>query len=425
MHLIERCTNYDLNSTAAIGFLYEHEAEMIVGNDENDFGSGNYYVTPLQLACLYADKKLVKALCNQLTIDVSARGRHKGLRMKIPLCTAAMQNHIAIATILLDEGKANPNGVKSNPTIPAGLISLYSNEGHLDVPLYGAAQERHRDMIKLLLSKGAQINWVIMGHFGWQTALAHTSKKNQEALHEYLVSQGCLEGQVVMAMRDNNHPILAAIEDVNTDEVKRLYEKTETNLDVSFADGHDGGDKNCSMTPLMLAVCKGNSSKEDAGLDIINLLIGANANVEAVDEESWTALHWAAYHIFIEAATALIEVGGAHLEVKNKWGYTPLLLLAQESNSQDQKELLQYFIDKGANMHATTNKNETILHLTLQKEHKPNFEVFVLLLEAGADIDAIDSEGRTPLDIAMQANHREIVMMLEEYGASSSDTWKC
>ena len=174
------------------------------------------------------------------------------------------------------------------------------------------------------------------------------------------------------------------------------------------------------MTPLMLAVCK---CKESISVDIINLLIGAKANVEAVDEDSWTALHWAVYHRFIDAATALIEVGGAHLEVQDKWGYTPLLLLPQASDSQDKMKLLQCFIDKGANMHATTNENETILHLILQKEHKPNFLVIALLLEAGADIDAIDSEGRTPLDIAVQANHhREIIMLLEEYGAGASSS---
>ena len=44
-------------------------------------------------------------------------------------------------------------------------------------------------------------------------------------------------------------------------------------------------------------------------------------------------------------------------------------------------------------------------------------EIVKLLLVAGADVNAKENEGDTPLSIAKQKEHTQIIKLLKEYGA--------
>jgi ankyrin repeat protein len=46
--------------------------------------------------------------------------------------------------------------------------------------------------------------------------------------------------------------------------------------------------------------------------------------------------------------------------------------------------------------------------------------VVKLLLERGADIDALDGHGHTPYQISLQSGYREITDLLREHGADRS-----
>ena len=72
-------------------------------------------------------------------------------------------------------------------------------------------------------------------------------------------------------------------------------------------------------------------------------------------------------------------------------------------------------------INCTDNRNFTPLHLSCYEGH---LDVTELLLERGADVDAVDDNGRTPLFYAMM-NYPEISSMLIKYGCDVNAIDEC
>ena len=82
-------------------------------------------------------------------------------------------------------------------------------------------------------------------------------------------------------------------------------------------------------------------SSTELVIEIIELLIGAGADVGAKNEEGKTPLHFAARLNLIEIAELLIEKG-ADLEAEDKGGETPL----DRAQSDEMRELLKKYMKK-------------------------------------------------------------------------------
>jgi ankyrin repeat protein len=124
--------------------------------------------------------------------------------------------------------------------------------------------------------------------------------------------------------------------------------------------------KNCDgATPLLIA-CDAQLNDDNSQLDsICRTLIDHNANVNAQDKD----------------------------------GNTPLLLLCQMSGMAD---LIQYFIERGANLNARTADFIRPIHMALQEGQ---YDVAKILVENGAQINHETSEGYTTLHLAaLRAN---------------------
>lgn len=80
-------------------------------------------------------------------------------------------------------------------------------------------------------------------------------------------------------------------------------------------------------------------------------------------------------------------------------------------------EMVQFLIQKGANVNAKNEAGEAPLHiLATVRGHnvKPFLESIQLLLENGADVNSKDSKGRTPLS---RASEPKVKKLLISYGA--------
>lgn len=155
-------------------------------------------------------------------------------------------------------------------------------------------------------------------------------------------------------------------------------------------------------TPLHAAVSGGH-------LDIVDLLIAAEADVNAVDNQKRTPLHLACYDGHKEIVEKLIS-HGADLEAKFSNGTTPLFWAIPEGHT----EVFELLVNRGADINAKTNDGANLLHTTALYGQKNMAEI---LIGKGADVNRTSDDGTPPINYAAARGHREVLELLIDKGA--------
>ena len=146
-------------------------------------------------------------------------------------------------------------------------------------------------------------------------------------------------------------------------------------------------------------------------LELIRLLLDNGADTEERDTDGRTLLHLAAR----DPNQGLVELLLAHhadVNAKNRGGLTPLHYVA----SSGQGDLASHLLTHSADVSAQDDNGDTPLHSAALHGHK---EVVELLVAHGADINAKNTRGRTPTEEAARRGHKDIVQLLS---ANATDT---
>lgn len=216
------------------------------------------------------------------------------------------------------------------------------------------------------------------------------------------------------------------------------------------------------LTMLHLTACASALHRAAENNDTlkINKLIIHGMNIYARDYFDYTPLHYAAGHGAIQAIDELLKAG-VDIDVTAKGGITPLHIACGQYLSYDAGDgsikTAIYLINKGANIYATNSFGMTPLHnavrsgrievirLLLEKGVSPNIgenpieaplhtiarhaivikplrvknsiEVAQFLLSKGANINALNKYGNTPLHEAAYYGHYQYIKFLIESGA--------
>ena len=126
--------------------------------------------------------------------------------------------------------------------------------------------------------------------------------------------------------------------------------------------------------------------------DTVVWLVDAGASGSAPNDSGDTALHYAVDH-----GTESIRVvefllaRGADVNVKNINGFTPLHLALN-------LDMVRFLLDSGSYVNAQTNNGDTILHRMICGDE--DLELISLVLASGADVNAKNITGCTPLYFA-------------------------
>ncbi|WP_264330909.1 ankyrin repeat domain-containing protein [Wolbachia endosymbiont (group B) of Erebia ligea] len=113
----------------------------------------------------------------------------------------------------------------------------------------------------------------------------------------------------------------------------------------------------------------------------------------------------------IQQITELIEAGANINAVTTVQKETPLHIAVRYGH----KEVAELLLNKGANVNAVERRKWTPLH-TAVKSGK--VEVAELLLDRGANVNAVDNLDMTPLHFALKYNREELVRLLLDRGAN-------
>jgi ankyrin repeat protein len=160
---------------------------------------------------------------------------------------------------------------------------------------------------------------------------------------------------------------------------------------------------------------------------------GADVNAKDVSKGN-TALHAAAEHGHFNVSRLLVE-SGARVDMANEDGYTPLHKAAAMGD-YDTSALL---VEKGADVKARTSVGDTPLHFAAEMRNfemaqmvkamgvKSNYnwktdneKVAAFLIQRGAELDARDKFGRTPLQRTTPWNNYPVAKLLIDSGADAS-----
>ena len=185
-----------------------------------------------------------------------------------------------------------------------------------------------------------------------------------------------------------------AVEDENIEAVKQ-----------HLAAGTDVNEHDSIQSPLHYAA-------QSYSKEIVDLLIANGADVNAKDRTGSPPLHWAVLKGQKDIVELLIEAG-ADMYVRKKRGGDNLLHIAA---LRGHKEVAEMLIVKGFDVNSRNDEEETPFYNTAVSGHA---EVAKLFIEKGADVNAKDKYGETPLDKAIGRKHTETAELLRKHGGKS------
>ncbi len=159
------------------------------------------------------------------------------------------------------------------------------------------------------------------------------------------------------------------------------------------------------QTPLHLAAIMGHNA-------IAKYLLENDADTTVQDSSGATPLHEAVRYGNVEIARALLN-SGADVNAKDNLGKTPVMLIIPKDKLAETYKLL---ITYRASLLQKDMFGDTVLHNAAMQT--VDASTMSLLISGGADVDARNKEGVTPLAIAVQKNNLETVKLLTAAGAN-------
>ena len=137
------------------------------------------------------------------------------------------------------------------------------------------------------------------------------------------------------------------------------------------------------------------------------LLIKHGAKVNFQNKYGYTPLHNAASNDDPSVSRILLE-NGADPNIKDRFGRAPLHKAVEMDRRNSARLLIEH---PETDINAQTNDNITALH---QCSSYGYLEICTLLIEHGTILDLKNKNEQTPLEIAVEQKHYEIINLLEK-----------
>ncbi|KAJ9299066.1 hypothetical protein DTO271G3_3308 [Paecilomyces variotii] len=338
------------------------------------------HITPLWSAAQEGHYDIVKLLLeNDVAIEVESSDAARR-----PIHQAAQCGHLRIVELLLSYGAA------PDPTDNSGIT-----------PLWSAAQQGHTKIVRRLLEADARVD--VTSYDGSRQPIHQAAQNGHLETVQVLLDYGAKATPEEDSFDDTTpSPFWLACGSTNgnTDIVKLFLQH---GADVNFSVASSG------KKPLHAAAYRGH-------VNIARLLIERGCNVDAKEDDGWTALMLASQEGHLPLLNLLIEKS-ANVNAEEKDGATSLWIASQQGHTAIVRRLLEL----EAKQLPTRSAQRRPIHQAAQNGH---LSVLQMLLKAAPeDINAEDKNGATPLLLAAQENQpRYLAIMnhLISMGAKAS-----
>eukprot|EP00117_Sycon_ciliatum_P021223 scpid19736/ scgid18665/ Transient receptor potential cation channel subfamily A member 1 homolog len=352
-----------------INLLLDHGAVVDVQGDESR--------TPLYLASKYNHASAVTVLLHRgadlLLADVY------GL---LPMHVAARRGHCQVVQCLLKEGEKCVNACDNN---------------HMS-PLHHSCVSGSVETTQLLLNQNVNL---MLRNVNQETPFHLAALEGHENILKLFVDRvsagDSISMEILMLTTDNEGNACVHLAALNGHtEVVGLCLETLDNINVQNSHG---------STALHLASLNGH-------LDTVKLLCERGANIQMADNDLMTALHRATMFDRQDIVAYLLEKDKDLLQVRDKDGYTPVLVAAARGYYQ----LIGVFHSHQGSVREKDSREATCLHLAVQNG---NMKCVKRLLElSGRElINEVDRDEASPLHFAAQSGSVMLCELLVNNGA--------
>jgi serine/threonine protein kinase len=290
------------------------------------------------------------------------------------LFAAATSGDLATVQSLLDCG-VNPNQLDS--------------EGR--PPLVHAILRGHLAVTKALLARKADPNVKLAN--GTTPLLLALENNNAEVLRELLRH----EADANTRLPNGSPPLFVAAAKGLTECAKVLLEYQANPNEKSLQRGFEG------MTPLMVAT----------GRDLARALLAKGADYQERDQQGFTSLMVAAGSGHTEVVEEILR-RGAKPDEGNEKKVTPLMVAA----AFNALPCMTALIKSDADVNARTTEEDPVLLVAVNYGKGGNAAAVRMLLQKGADPEAKNRAGVTPLMLAAWQGYADVVRALHKAGAT-------
>ncbi|XP_020892080.1 uncharacterized protein LOC110231398 [Exaiptasia diaphana] len=325
-----------------------------------------------------------------------------------PLIIASAQNKSDVVEYLLSHG-----------------ANVQITDSQLNMAIHAAASIGNAHLLSLLIDSDSDVN---AKGFRGKTPLHFAALNGHTEATRLLCESGAdVNSRTVFG----DSPLTCAAKSPNVDNMKVLLEneasvhdRNSIGYNALFYASKNGFidtaklllDRGCDVnarsrvrdTPLTIACGIPGNNK------MVEFLLRRRADINLADRQGRQALHHAGDPDIVESLLR----HGAVIESRDLYGLTPLLYLCSAENPHSNTDVAKKLIEMGAcvNSQEVLSLYSPLHHVCTH--HDLDREVVTMLLDKGANVNALDSEGETPLFSAVRNADVKLVELLLQHGAS-------
>lgn len=376
---------------------YDQIVEYLLSKGAKSYSKNSYYSTPLHLAVRAGHLSTARILLNHDPSAVHVKSRDS--QGMLHIAASAEKNSVKLLELLLNLNVLDPfeldNDSKSplhsameadNSSSAQTLIGMYPSLGNPEKDSYSLflaskLKDDSSSMVRFLLSKGHDVNQLGRKHFskpyGEQLPLEGALLAGNYDSALLLLNAGA--NLKLFEKFERYSPVTyAAGAKENSLELLILLEKREDIEEVSFK----------RIQPLIFAAGAGN-------LESFRFLISKGANESMVGDGKDKVLKAAIESKSPEMVKYLFQNFDFDLEAKDENNQTPLHRALQFPYMQ--VEIVKMLLDRGADVNAVDRWGNGALHKAIQSY--ANLETIKRLIKAGANVNLKNNDGNSILHL--------------------------